>query len=209
MTDLFLVRHGETVWHAENRYAGVSEVELSPRGREQAARLATWASSAGLGAVWSSRQARALATATPCAEAAGLRLQVDARLRELDFGDGEGLTAQEMRERFPAAFAAFETDPVANHLPGGEDPVAAAARFVACLNDIAGLQPDGGVLVVAHTTMIRLALCRLIGAPLSDYRRLFPVIGNCALTEIRMTGRQPALLRFNVPVGGTSEALPS
>ena len=84
-----------------------------------------------------------------------------------------------------------------------------SARFVACLTDIADLQPDGRVLVVAHATMIRLALCHLLGAPLSDYRRLFPVIGNCALTEIRMTGRRTALLRFNVPVGGAPTALPS
>lgn len=202
MTDLVLVRHGETVWHAENRYAGVSEVELSPRGLGQAARLATWASSAGLAAVWSSPLGRALGTAIPCANSAGLRLQVDARLRELDFGDGEGLTSQEMRERFPEAFAAFGIDPVANHLPGGEDPVAAVGRFVACLHDISDIHPEGRVLVVAHATMIRLALCHLLGGPLGDYRRLFPTIGNCALTEIRMIDRRPALLRLNVPVEG-------
>jgi len=200
MTNLFLVRHGETTWHAENRYAGVSEVELSPRGLAQAAQLATWASSAGLSAVWSSSLGRALATATLCADLAGVRLQVDARLRELDFGDGEGRTSQEMRERFPAAFAAFGIDPVANYLPGGEDPIAAVARFVTCLHDIGDAYPEGRVLVVAHTTVIRLALCDLLGAPLADYRQLFPAIRNCALTEIRMTGRRPALLQFNVPV---------
>jgi probable phosphoglycerate mutase len=199
MTDLVLVRHGETVWHAENRYAGVSEVELSPRGLGQAAELAAWASSAGLSAVWSSPQSRAVRTATPCADLADVPLRVDARLRELDFGQAEGLTAQEMRERLPEALAAFSIDPVADHLPGGEDPAEAAARFVACLRDIAVAQ-EGRVLVVAHSTVIRLALCQLIGAPLRDYRRLLPTVGNCALTEIRMTDCPPALLRFNVPV---------
>lgn len=200
MTDLVLVRHGETVWHAENRYAGVSEVELSPGGLAQAARLATWASSAGLSGVWSSPLGRAVRTATPCADLAGRRLQIDARLRELDFGEGEGLTSREMRERFPAALVAFSLDPVANHLPGGEDPVEAGARFVACLGDIAEIHPDGRVLVVAHNTVIRLALCQLLGAPLADYRRLYPAIGNCALTEIRMAGRRAVLVRFNEPV---------
>ena len=200
MTDVVLVRHGETIWHAENRYAGVSEVELSPRGLERAAQLATLASSAGLSAVWSSPLGRALGTATPCGNSAGLQVQVDARLRELDFGDGEGRTSQEMGERFPAEFAAFGIDPVANHLPGGEDPVAAAERFVSCLHDIAEAHPKGRVLVVAHNSVIRLALCRLLGAPLGDYRRLYPAILNCALTEVRMTGRRPALLQFNVPI---------
>jgi broad specificity phosphatase PhoE len=69
---------------------------------------------------------------------------------------------------------------------------------VACLRDIAAGQ-DGRVLVVAHNTVIRLALCQLLGLPLREYRRLFPAIGNCALTEIRMTDGRSALLRFNVP----------
>jgi broad specificity phosphatase PhoE len=200
MSDLVLVRHGETTWHGENRYAGVSEVPLAGRGLEQAARLATWASSAGLSAIWSSPLSRALATAAPCADLAGLQVHVDARLRELDFGDGEGLTSGEMRLRFPAALAAFAIDPVAGHLPGGEDPVAAVDRFVACLHDIADSHPYGRILVVTHTTVIRLALCHLLGAPLEDYRRRYPAIGNCALTEIRLTGQEAALLQLNVPV---------
>jgi probable phosphoglycerate mutase len=200
MTDLILVRHGETVWHAENRYAGVSEVELSRRGLAQAAQLAAWASSAELSAIWSSDLGRALGTATPCADRTGLRFQIDPRLRELDFGDGEGLTAEEIRARFPEAFAAFRIDPVANHLPGGEDPAAAAERFVACLDDIADARPEGRVLVVAHATIMRLALCRFLGAPLSEYRRLFPAIGNCALTEVRMAGKRASLLGFNLPI---------
>jgi probable phosphoglycerate mutase len=200
MTDLVLARHGETVWHAENRYAGVSEVELSPRGLAQAEQLAGWAASAELAAVWSSQLGRAIGTATPSAQSAGVKLQIDARLRELDFGSGEGLTAQEMRRRFPAAYAAFEMNPVADHLPGGEDPAGAAGRFVACLKEIAEAYPDRRVLVVAHSTVIRLALCRLLGAPLGEYRRLYPAIGNCALTEVRMAGPQSALLRLNTPL---------
>jgi probable phosphoglycerate mutase len=200
MTDLVLVRHGETTWHAENRYAGVTDVELSALGYRHADQLAAWAGSAGLSAVWSSLLGRALATATRSAVATGLTVNVDARLRELDFGDGEGLTSQEMRERFPAEFAAFGIDPVANHLPGGENPVVALERFLACLDDIATNHPNGRVLVVTHTTVIRLALCHWQSVPLSDYRRRFPVIGNCALTEVRMTGRRQTLLQLNVPL---------
>lgn len=199
MTDVVLVRHGETVWHAENRYAGSSDVALTPRGEEQARTLAAWARTAGLVAVWSSPLSRARRTAQGCAAVADLPLDVDARLRELDFGEGEGLTSSEMTEKFPEARAAFLTDPVAHHLPGGEDPVAAAQRFTDCLQDITGKHPDGRVLVVAHTTMIRLALCRLLGLPLPEYRRLFPSVRNCALTELRLRTGRAALLQFNTP----------
>ncbi|NUW42179.1 histidine phosphatase family protein [Nonomuraea rhodomycinica] len=201
MTRLVLVRHGETVWHAENRYAGLSDVALTARGREQAGELASWAATAGLTGVWASPLSRAVITATPSAEAAGVELRVDERLREIDFGQGDGLTSAEMHERFPEARAAFEADPAAHPLPGGEDPAAVADRFVAALEDVRAAQPDGRVLVVAHTTAIRLALCRLIGVPLGSYRRLFPSLGNCAVTELRLRDGQVAMLQFNSPIG--------
>ncbi|MEU5882549.1 histidine phosphatase family protein [Spirillospora sp. NPDC047279] len=200
MTRLVLVRHGETTWHAENRYAGVTDVPLTPRGLEQAAQLADWARTADLAAVWSSDLTRARLTAEPCAEAAGLAPRIDERLRELDFGRAEGLTRAEMRTRFPEALQAFHDDPVNGHLPGGEDPAAAAARFTACLGDIVDGHPGDRVLVVAHTTAIRLALCTLLGLPLSAYRRLFPAVRNCALTEVRVEGGEVALLAFNTPI---------
>ncbi|GAA4991986.1 putative phosphoglycerate mutase [Nonomuraea thailandensis] len=201
MTDLVLVRHGETVWHAENRYAGITDVELTPRGLDQAARLAGWAAGAGLDAVWASPLSRARITAETAAAKAGATVQLDERLRELDFGQGDGLTSAEMQARFPEARAAFEADPAAHPLPGGEDPHRAADRFVAALRDIAAAHPGGRVLVVAHTTAIRLALCRLIGVPLGEYRRLFPRLDNCALTELRLRDGQVAMLQYNSPIG--------
>ncbi|MCA2222828.1 histidine phosphatase family protein [Nonomuraea aurantiaca] len=201
MTHIALVRHGESVWHAENRYAGLSDIELTPRGLDQAGQLASWAGRAGLSGVWASTLSRARITAAASAEAAGVELRVDERLRELDFGQADGLTAAEMRERFPEARAAFEADPATNPLPGGEDPKLAADRFTECLRDIAAAHPAGRVMVVAHTTVIRIALCRLMGVPLGEYRRLFPSLDNCAITEIRPRDGQVAILRYNSPIG--------
>src|SRR5262245_43654647 len=100
MTHLFLVRHGTTVWHAENRYAGRSDVALDPNGYEQARRLATWASEARLGAIWCSPLTRARETAAPAGRAAGLAPQVDNRIREIDFGHIEGKTMAEAQQLF-------------------------------------------------------------------------------------------------------------
>lgn len=200
MTHLVLVRHGETVWHAENRYAGVSDISLTARGLRQAGQLAAWAKTAGLSGVWASNLNRAQLTAKACVEISGTPLTIDERLRELDFGDGEGLTAAEMEQQFPEAVHAFRADPVADHLPGGEDPARAAKRFTECLHDIARRHPGGRVLVVAHTTAIRLALCQLIGVPLREYRQLFPFVRNCALTEIRLHDGRVAVIEFNTPI---------
>lgn len=197
---IHLVRHGETVWHAENRYAGRSDVELTGRGRAQAADLAHWATGAGLIAVWSSDLDRAVRTAAAAASAAGIDHRIDPALREADFGRGEGLTRAEMAAAFPAELASFLATPSSTPLPGGEPGAAVADRFTAALRRLA--DPAGPVLVVAHTTAIRLALSRLLGLPLDDYRRRFPRLGNTALTTLEL-GDDPAstaLIRFNAVI---------
>ncbi len=200
MSRLVLVRHGETVWGADNRYAGQSDIALTPHGELQSERLARWASGARLAAVWSSPLSRARLTAAPSAAAAGLPLHIDDRLLELHFGEAEGLTEREMEARFPAERAAFLRDPVVHFLPGGEDPLLAAVRGVAALQAIAAAAADGRCLVVAHSTLLRLALCRLLGIPLARYRTAIPRFPNTALTEIELTPGGASLLCFNVPL---------
>jgi probable phosphoglycerate mutase len=127
-------------------------------------------------------------------------LGVDPRLRELDFGVAEGLTRAEIGQRFPDALAAFQADPVAHHFPGGEDPRAAGDRYLEFLTDLQEQHREGRVLVVGHSTAIRLALCRLLGLRMSDYRRVFPVLHNCALNELILRDGVPSLLTLNRPV---------
>ncbi|WP_419997155.1 histidine phosphatase family protein [Streptomyces boninensis] len=206
MTDFILVRHGETIWHAENRYAGRTDVALTDRGHAQAADLAHWAGTEAIDAVVSSPLSRARLTAEPAARALGLRPRIEERLLEVDFGRGDGLTRAEMSKTFPEQLTAFLDDPVANHLPGGEDPATAATRGAAALTDLARELPDGRILVVAHSTLIRLVLCRLLAIPLDSYRRVFPELHNGARTELRLradrtdrSGRAAALLTLNAP----------
>jgi probable phosphoglycerate mutase len=201
---IVLMRHGETVWHGENRYAGVSDIALSERGRREALLLAEWSRSAGLTGIYTSGLRRARETVEPTEAALGLRAVVDDRFRELDFGEGEGLTASEMRLRFPDRYTEFSRDPVEHHLPGGEDPVAAVARAKAALADVAsGTGPQDRVLIVTHNTLIRLLLCDLLQIPLSRYRQLFPALGNVAINEVLLGEDSAALLQFNAPIGQT------
>jgi len=206
MIRLVLVRHGETVWHAENRYAGRTDIALTEKGMAQTVQLAAWARNAGLNEVWSSPLSRARLTALPAAEAAALPLQIMERLIELDFGRGEGKTDAEMRMLFPEERAAFIRDPVTHYLPGGEDPVYAAKRGVAALHEIAKATGEGGrALIVAHNTLLRLVLCSLLKIPLERYRSSFPIFGNGMITEIAMSGRDVGLLSFNVPLTGNGQ----
>jgi broad specificity phosphatase PhoE len=201
MTHLYLVRHGATVWHAENRYAGTTDVALDPGGYAQAERLAVWASDARLAAIWCSPLNRARETAAPSARAAGVEPRIDERLREIDFGQIEGKTMAEAEQLFPKEIRRFKADPATYPMPGGEDPHQAARRAMSALRDIASAHPQERVLVVAHNTLIRLALCSLFGIPLARYRTVFPTVRNGALTEIGLADESAALLQYNSPLG--------
>ncbi|MFE1307570.1 histidine phosphatase family protein [Streptomyces sp. NPDC058755] len=198
-TTLLLARHGQTVWHAENRYAGVSDVALTDSGRAQAEALGRWTAAHPVDAIWTSPLSRAIATAEPACRALGLTPHREVDLRECDFGVVEGRTLAEFEAENPQAAQAFRADPVAHPFPGAEDPRAAAARGTAALHRIAAAHPDERVLVVAHNTLLRLVLCSLLHIPLAEYRRVLPRLRNAAVTEIRVTEHSAALLSLNIP----------
>ncbi|WP_104191661.1 histidine phosphatase family protein [Cryobacterium sp. Y82] len=198
MSTVILARHGETLWHAENRYAGSTDVGLTYQGRAQSFALGRWAAGQPLSAVYSSDLSRAVITATPSADALGLTVRIDPRIREVDFGQGEGLTSAEMREAFPEAAKNFQRRPGHCPLPGGESGVAAVDRAWPALEQIADGH-DGPVLVVMHSTLMRLVLCRVLDMNLDRYRSAFPSVLNVALTTITL-GAAPALHGYNVPL---------
>ncbi len=203
-TTLLLVRHGQTIWHAEKRYAGVSDVALTGEGRRQAERLGEWAAGHRVDAVWTSTLARATETADPACRALGLAPMREDALRECDFGVMEGRTLREFAVEDPARAEAYRADPVTNPFPGAEDPRVAAARGTAALRRIAEGHPGQQVLVVAHNTLLRLVLCELLSIPLGSYRRAFPELRNAAVSELRLEpegGEGGALLSLNVPCG--------
>jgi probable phosphoglycerate mutase len=201
-TTLLLARHGQTVWHAENRYAGVSDIGLTDTGRAQAEALGRWAAAHPVDAIWTSPLSRAVATAEPACRALDLVPRREPGLVECDFGVVEGRTLAEFEAEDPDRAAAFRADPVAHPFPGAEDPTAAAARGAAALRRIAGAHPGGRVLVVAHNTLLRLVLCTLLSIPAGEYRRVFPRLRNAAISELRMNPDGfAALLSLNVPCG--------
>lgn len=198
---VLLVRHGKTAWHAENRYAGSSDVELTGHGSAQAAALAQHVvrTAEAPVAVHSSPLSRAVATAEPVACALGLTVEVEPDLREAHFGIAEGRTLAELPHD---VVARFRVDPVAGAFPGAEPPVDAAERAVTVIARIAerAERAGGPALVVAHNTLLRLALCRLLGIPLPAYRRTLPRLENVAITEIDVGAGHAGLYRLNAPV---------
>src|ERR1700677_1799917 len=96
MKRILLVPHGQTPWNEEGRFQGHTDVGMNPRGFEQARRLAEGLRGEKIGAILASDLRRAVETATPVSLMHSLPLRTDARLRELRFGEWEGLTADEV-----------------------------------------------------------------------------------------------------------------
>ncbi|MBA0050988.1 histidine phosphatase family protein [Streptomyces sp. AJS327] len=201
---LLLVRHGETEWHAENRYAGSSDVALTARGLRQADELGRWAATHGADAVACSPLSRARRTAAPAAEALGLRPEVYEGLREMHFGWGEGRTIAEMEAEDAEIVRRFRDDPEGGAFPDAELPSSAAARATAALRELAGRHAGGTVLVVAHNSLLRVALCGLLDIPVGRYRAIFPRLDNAAVTRVDLDGERAALRSLNVPTGRPS-----
>ncbi|WP_433375495.1 histidine phosphatase family protein [Actinoplanes sp. CA-142083] len=197
MTIVHLARHGQTPWHRPNRYTGSSDIGLDETGERQAGELADWAGRAGLTALACSDLIRAVRTAAPAADRTGLTPIVDKRLRELDFGSAEGRLLSEMP---PDVTERFVADPAENHFPGGEHPREAVERALAALGALTEAYAGGKILIVAHSTLIRLVVCAVLGIPLGEYRRKLPGLSPASRTDLRFENGSAALLAYNVGI---------
>ena len=195
-TTIVLARHGRTEWHHGNRYTGSTDLPIDEVGVRQAEQLKDWALDYAPDALWCSPMLRARQTIGPIAEALDLAPTLDARLREVDFGSAEGKMISELP---PAVAKAFVLDPVLDHFPGGEHPAEAADRVHEVFGEIAERHEGQRVLVVAHNTLIRLLVCRVLGLRLNDYRRLLPALGPAALVRFRWQDGTVGLEAYNVP----------
>lgn len=142
--DLWLVRHGETLWNKERRFVGVTDLPLTSRGRAQAGVLKEQLAGCEFEGVWCSRMRRARDTAALC----GFEAVVDDRLGELDFGRLEGARWEDVPEETRNRLIGFE-DFVA---PDGESVADLRHRVVEFLDE----RGQGRHLIFTHGGVIRL-----------------------------------------------------
>ncbi|MFF1354950.1 histidine phosphatase family protein [Streptomyces sp. NPDC058297] len=165
MTTLVLLRHGETLLTPERRLSGSggSNPGLSPVGHRQAQGAAEALARRGdIEAVVTSPMRRCQETAESVAARLGLNVQVDRDLREADFGDWEGLTFPEVRERYPDDLSAWLASPESPPSGAGETMQQVTRRVAAVRDGLMTQYAGATILVVSHVvpvrTLIRLAL---------------------------------------------------
>lgn len=161
MSALLLIRHGRTAWNRSGRFQGHADPILDRTGRRQAARLVPTFAGLQLKAVYSSDLHRATQTAQPLALAAGLPVATDPRLRELSFGEWEGLYAMSVVTEQATAWEAWQQDPLQRAPPGGETGLTLWRRFGAALADLCSGEGEGTIAVVTHGGPLMLLLSLL------------------------------------------------
>ncbi|WP_194725355.1 histidine phosphatase family protein [Noviherbaspirillum malthae] len=119
MTEILLIRHGETAWNAIRRLQGHLDIPLNPEGERQAAALGRSLVGTKIDAVFSSDLQRARQTASAIAAHHGLPVQTDAGLRERCYGAFEGMLYAEISERYPQDFAAWKARDIDARFPPG------------------------------------------------------------------------------------------
>lgn len=168
-----LWRHGQTLWNVERKFQGHTDIPLDPDGRAQAERAAARLAALEPTAIVSSDLSRATATAQALAKRVQLPVAVDDRLRERSGGSWEGLTGEEIRLKYPEAWAVWE--PV-----GGEREETVGHRVAAAIKSaVAGLESGGLLVVASHGGAIRSGIGWLLDLDPAAWRLLGP-LSNCA-----------------------------
>ena len=202
-TTFVLLRHGETALTPQKRFSGSggSDPELSEKGLWQAERAAdAFAARGDIQAVVSSPMLRTRQTAEAVAGRLGLPVRIEEGLRELDFGDWEGLTFAEVQQRHPEDLNAWLASSRAKPTGGSESFTTLAQRIGVTRDRILARYPGKTVLLVSHVSPIKTLVRLALGAPPDAVYRMelaaasvcavqYCSDGNASLQLLNDTGR--------------------
>jgi phosphoserine phosphatase len=183
MTKIILVRHGHVEGISPERFRGRADLALTPEGLRQAEATArrieaSWTPTA----LYASPLSRCRTTAEAIGRPFGLTPALVPRLMDIDYGEWQGLTPDEVGRKWPEALATWHRAPHWAAIPGGESLQDVLARTVAALREVIGRHPRDTVVVVGHDSVNRVILLHALDLPLSRYRRLGQ--DPCAINEI-------------------------
>ncbi|MEE3014899.1 MAG: histidine phosphatase family protein [Chloroflexota bacterium] len=169
----FVVRHGETDWNKLGRFQGHTDISLNDRGLSQARETAVASEDWGYTAIYSSPLVRTVQVAEEIAKVTPMLVSQEPGLKELSLGDLEGVTGEEMRNDWPALFAAWRTEPEKMSMPNGESLGELRDRTWQVILDIEQKHSsDESIVVISHNFAIRSIVNELLGMPLAYFHRM-------------------------------------
>ncbi len=180
---LILVRHGETLANRENRVQGTTDVELTDYGIVQAEKLAQSLKTEPIERIVSSPLRRAYETARAISKFHNAMIETDSDLKEMNHGDFENLTIQELRKSHMSVLRQWETDPASIIMPNGESLGDLQRRAWGAIESIA--EGARNAIVVTHNMTIRTILCKIRGLDMLHIRKMRIDLVSKTLVEFR------------------------
>lgn len=180
---LILARHGETSWNRARRNQGRNPTELNSRGIRQARNTARALRLFPIHALHSSPLRRAMQTAETIGESLSLPIIPVEDLKEMDLGRLDGLTGDEMQQRFPEIVDKWRKDPSSVQMPGGESLSQVQERAWRTLDRMRCDSPGEHVAAVTHNFVIGVIVLRVLRLPLSAFQRIRIELGSLTTLE--------------------------
>jgi len=163
MTEIILVRHGQTEWNTQLIFRGRNDIPLNERGYKQASALAGALKERNIDAIYTSPLRRAVETAQPVATLFDLEVVPVQGLIDINYGEWEGVSYHEIKKRYTDEYAQWEQRPELVRFPQGETLDAVKERSLDAFIDIARKNPARSVLIISHRVINKVLLCALLG----------------------------------------------
>lgn len=195
MIELILVRHGETDWNASGIFRGRADVGLNETGRRQAEKLGEYLDREKLVIIYSGPLKRARETAAAIAGRQGIEVAVVANLNDFHFGEWQGLSLQEVAEKYPEFYRDWQDTPEQVRVPGGESLEEVRGRALPFVEDAVMRGGEGRIVMVTHRVVIKVIVCALLGLDLSHFWNIR--IDNGGLTRFNCGDGRLVLARHN------------
>ena len=195
MSTLFMARHGETELRSSVRFWGQTDVKLSALGIKQAERLRDLLAADNIDIIYSSDLKRASTTAEIIASKHNIEVIICPEIREVCFGELEGLTFDEVKQRYPEVVKSWMEGDIGLKYPGGESLAEVSERASDFSSRLRTLPPEQTILIVAHSGFLRLLMCHLLGIGPQHWHQLHLDFASLSMVE---THSQGAILKsFN------------
>jgi broad specificity phosphatase PhoE len=196
MTKIILTRHGHVEGIKPERFRGRAELPLTPLGIAQAKAVARRIAAGWRpAAIYTSPMGRCIATAESVATACQVPVVALAELNDLDYGEWQKQSYDEVRQKYPNLFAGWMQTPHLLRFPNGDSLQDLVARTADAVRLILGRHASQTVVVVGHESVNRALLLQLIDQPLSSYWVI--VQDPCCLNEIDIDGGRVRVCRVN------------
>jgi alpha-ribazole phosphatase len=182
------MRHGEVANGGEKRYNGHIDVDITPKGVEQMHRLAGILADKPLAALYSSDLIRSRKGAEIIANRNGASITSLRELRERSVGVWEGLTAEEIKTRFPAEYEVWRADLLNYRPPGGECLLDVKERIIPVFKRLVASHPDQEIAMLLHGGVNRVILADALGMDMMNLFRIDQSFGALNIIEVHEDG---------------------